>query len=74
MSSIKTVQVQCPECLGTDLVKGTQDTGYPYWKCKTCGKTFALENGNETCMFCGSYVPEGSMICYSCAHKYSKKR
>lgn len=74
MASTQTTHIQCPECLGIDLVRGTQETGYPYWKCKTCGRTFALQHGNETCIFCGNHVPEGSMICYNCERTYSKRR
>lgn len=73
MSHLEAVQVQCPHCESIDIQRGTQQTGYPYWKCKTCGKQFALKANNDECIFCHGPLSEDQMICYNCERRYSKR-
>jgi uncharacterized protein YbaR (Trm112 family) len=68
------LMVQCPSCEGLDVIKGSRQTGVPYWKCKTCGKTFTLTSSNDECIFCRGPLSEGQMICYNCERTYSSKK
>lgn len=41
--------------------------------CKECAAKFRTVSGSETCVCCGAPIPEGGMICPSCAESVEHK-